>query len=96
MIVWIEFGPVVSMRVAVDALSLCLPCPSVGRPAKSESIKVSLNQDNKSKEGRKEDGVDTKDSLCAKAAPPRTCAEPKRPVFVTLSSVLLTLSPQPG
>jgi hypothetical protein len=49
-IVWIEFGPVVSMRVAVDALSLCLPCPSVGRPAKSESIKVSLNQDNKSKE----------------------------------------------
>ena len=43
-----------------------------------EGQRVSLNQDNKSKEGRRETAwLDTKkDNLCAKAAPSRHAASP--------------------
>lgn len=52
------------MRVTVDVPSSRPPCPSVGRPAESESIEMSLNQDNKSKEEEAR-LLDTKDNLCA-------------------------------
>jgi hypothetical protein len=43
---------------------------------------VSLNQDNKSK-GRKTAWLDTRQPVC-QGRTAKTCAKPKRPVFVTL------------
>jgi hypothetical protein len=56
---------------------------SVKRPVWSESIKVSLSQNNKSKEGSKTAWLDTKRQPVCQDRNAKACVEPKRLVFVT-------------